>query len=60
MNAKDMEAENYAVYRVEQTRRELMKLNAKIELGTETGKILSEVLCKAIREVEALAEEEER
>lgn len=58
-NLKEMTAENYAVYRVEETRRELMKLSAKVELNTDTGRQLSEILCKAICEVEALADKEE-
>lgn len=49
----------YAKYRIEETRRALMALNAKVELGTNAGQNLSEILCRAIDDVEKLAEEVE-
>ena len=52
-----MTATEYALYRVEMTRRELMELSAKIELGTDIANRLSEIINKAIDEVEALADE---
>lgn len=54
---RDMTAEEYAKYRVEMTRRELMKLLAKVELGTEVGFRLQQILEDAIDKVEALAED---
>ena len=50
-------AEDWAMYRIEMTRRTLMELNAKVELGTEYGRRLSEILERAIDEIEELAEE---
>lgn len=55
--ANELSAVEYAALRVEMTRRELMKLNASVELCTEYGARLSEIVCSAINEVEALAEE---
>lgn len=56
-NTEDMTATEYALHRVEMTRRELMELSAKIELGTDIANRLSEIINKAIDEVEALADE---
>ena len=50
-------AEDWALYRIEMTRRTLMELNAKVELGTEYGRRLSQILDRAIDEIEELAEE---
>jgi len=50
-------AEDWAMYRIEMTRRTLMELNAKVELGSEYGRRLSEILERAINEVEELAED---
>lgn len=53
-----MTAEEYALYRAEETRRELNTLNAKVELGTDIGYELSEILTQAINDVEALLDRE--
>lgn len=58
-NIKDMDARDYALYRVEMTRRELMRINASVEMGHEIGERLSEILVTAINAIEELAEEEE-
>lgn len=58
-NLRNMTAEEYAKYRVEMTRRELMKLLAKVELGTEIGLRLQNILEDAVNKVEALAEDAE-
>ena len=51
-----MTMEEYAWYRIEDTRRALVALDAKIERGTAIAHELSEILVKAIHEVEILAE----
>ena len=58
MKKSEMTAQEYAKHRVEMTRRELMALLAMVEVGTETGRKLQEILERAIDEVEALADEE--
>lgn len=58
MNKSEMTAQEYARYRVEMTRRELMALLAMVEVGTETGRKLQEILERAVDEIEALADEE--
>ena len=58
-NIKDMDAREYALYRVEMTRRELMRINASVEMGHEIGERLSEILVTAINAIEELVEEEE-
>lgn len=54
---KEMTAKEYALFRIEMTRRELMKLLAKVELGTDIGCQLGEILENAVNAVEALAED---
>lgn len=57
MKESRMTAEDFARYRVEMTRRELHKLMAAVELGTDVGCRLSAILENAINEVEMLAED---
>lgn len=52
-----MDTLEYALHRVEMTRRELMSLNAQVEIGNEIGDKLSEILVNAINEIVKLAEE---
>lgn len=56
---KEMTAFEYAKCRVEETRRGLHALLAKVENGTNLGYELSEILTDAINRVEVLAETEE-
>lgn len=56
---KEMTAFEYAKFRVEETRRGLHALLAKVENGTSIGYELSEILTDAINRVEVLAETEE-
>lgn len=53
---KEMTSIQHAKYRVEMTRRELHRLLAKVELGTDIGYELSRILEDAISRVEVLAE----
>ncbi len=57
-NVSEMTAQEYAMYRVEMTRRGLMELLCKVEPGTETGRQLAAILEIAVDNVEALANEE--
>ena len=52
----NMTMEEYAFCKVEDTRRALIALDAQIERGTAIAHELSEILVKAIHEVEILAE----
>ena len=54
VDTASMTAEGYNAYRLEMTRRALMALNAKLE--APYGNELSEILSRAIDEVEALQE----
>ena len=57
MGVRELSALDYAKYRVEMTRRGLHELLAKVELGTDIGYELCEILTDAIYRVECLAEE---
>lgn len=56
---RDMTSEEYAKYRVEMTRRALMRLLSKLETGTEIGCRLYNILEDAVNKVEDLAEDAE-
>ena len=58
-NVEEMSALEFARFRVEMTRRELHKLLAAVECGTEMGRELCDILVKAICEVEELAATED-
>ena len=55
-NVKEMTSIQHAKYRGEMTRRELHRLLAKVELGTDISYELSRILEDAISRVEVLAE----
>lgn len=50
-------AEDWARYRIETARREIARLLASVEPGTEYGARLSSILENALDQIEALAED---
>lgn len=54
---REVSAEDWARYRIEMSRRTIAKLLAQVELGTEYGSRLADILVNALNEIEALAED---
>lgn len=54
---REVSAEDWARYRIEMSRRTIAKLLAQVELGTEYGSRLADILVNSLNEIEALAED---
>lgn len=54
---REVSAEDWARYRIEMSRRTIAKLLAQVELGTEYGSRLADILVNALNDIEALAED---
>jgi len=54
---REVSAEDWVRYRIEMSRRTIAKLSAQVELGTEYGSRLADILVNALNEIEALAED---
>ena len=54
---REVSAEDWARYRIEMSIRTIAKLLAQVELGTEYGSRLADILVNALNDIEALAED---
>ena len=54
---REITAEDWARYRIEMSRRTIAKLLAQVEIGTEYGSRLADILVNTLNEIEALAED---